>query len=337
MSITFARASKAQIKVRMALAGVSGSGKTLTALKIATALSDGKPFAVIDTEHGRAQLYTEEPGVGAFDTLSLGAPFSPDRYIACLRAAEQAGYGAVVVDSGSHEWFGEGGILDIVDAAARNIKGNSYMAWKTGTPVHQKFLDSFLQSTAHCIVTFRSKQEYVEDTKANGTKGYRKEGTALVTRDGAEYEFDLVGEMDLQHNLVFSKTRCSALDGRTFNKPGADVVKILREWMAAGALAPPSAWDGIGRTAAALTAPSTPQPAPAKQEHSPPVNVPVAEPPAVKASDAADYMSRIKACTTLAESKALMHALSAEFPTGHAQRGTAMRAWSEHNQSLSRG
>jgi hypothetical protein len=326
LSITFARASKAQIKVRMALAGVSGSGKTLTALKLATALSDGKPFAVIDTEHGRAQLYTEEPGVGAFDTLSLGAPFSPDRYIACLRAAEQAGYGAVVVDSGSHEWFGEGGILDIVDAAARNIKGNSYMAWKTGTPVHQKFLDSFLQSTAHCIVTFRSKQEYVEDTKANGTKGYRKEGTALVTRDGAEYEFDLVGEMDLQHNLVFSKTRCSALDGRTFNKPGADVVKILREWMASGAPAAPVA---------------APPPPPAPQhEPSPSVNVPADrqnEPPAVRASDAADYVSRIKACRTLAESKALMHALSAEYPTGHAQRGTVMVAWSEHNATLSRG
>lgn len=308
----------------MALAGVSGSGKTLTALKIATALSDGKPFAVIDTEHGRAQLYTEEPGVGVFDASPLGAPFSPDRYIARLHEAEQAGYGVVVVDSGSHEWFGEGGILDIVDAAARNIKGNSYMAWKTGTPVHQKFLDSFLQSTAHCIVTFRSKQEYVEDTKANGTKGYRKEGTALVTRDGAEYEFDLVGEMDLQHNLVFSKTRCSALDGRTFNKPGADVVKILREWMASGAPAAP------------VAAP----PPPVKHEPAPSVIATADrqnETPPVKASDATDYLSRIKACTTLDESKALMHALSAEFPTGHAQRGTAMRAWSEHNQSLSRG
>lgn len=318
-TFTFTRATRALIKIRCALAGVSGSGKTLTALKMATALADGKPFAVVDTEHKRAELYAMEEGVGEFDALPLGPPFSPDRYIAAVHAAEQAGYGVIVVDSGSHEWFGEGGILDMVDAAAKNLKGNSYMAWKSGTPAHQKFLDAFLQSSAHCIVTFRSKQEYVE-TNDNGRKGYRKEGTALITRDGAEYEFDLVGEMDLQHNLVFSKTRCRALDGRTFNKPGADVVRVLKEWMASGAQEEQPAKVGVKHD------PPAPPPEPVNNE-----------PTAVKASEAADYASRIKGCKTVEESKALMHALSAEYPTGHAQRGTVMRAWSEHNATLTRG
>lgn len=231
MAPSFKKASRTETKVRMGLAGPSGSGKTMSALKIARGLvGDARAFAVIDTEHGRASLYAGIDGVGSFDVLELAAPFSPARYIEAIKAACDAGYPAIVIDSGSHEWVGEGGVLDIVDAAAKRMRGNSYAGWKEGTPAHQSFLDAIIQASAHVLVTFRSKQEYLQQDDG-GRKTIQKVGLAPITRDGAEYELDMMGEIDLAHDLVFTKTRCSLLDGRRFNKPGAEVSAILRSWL----------------------------------------------------------------------------------------------------------
>ena len=333
MAITFQKATKKKHRLRLALEGPSGGGKTMSALAIAAGL--GKRVAVIDTERGSASLYS---GKFAFDVCELPT-FTPASYREAIKAAEDAGYDVIVIDSLTHAWAGIGGALEMVDNAksrAGGGDGNAFTSgWRNVTPEWNRLVETILTSTAHIIVTMRTHMEYVLETQV-GKDGKEKKvpkkvGMAPVIRKGMEYEFDVLAAMDSEHNMVVSKTRLDVIDGQVIHKPGAELAKTLLDWLNSGEDVPVV-------IAAPVAAPAPPA---VKHEPSPSVNVAAARqnetPPAVKASDAADYMSRIKACTTLDESKALMHALSAEFPTGHAQRGTAMRAWSEHNQSLSRG
>jgi len=232
----FNKAVKEESKLRMAIAGPSGSGKTYTALAIASALANGKPIAVVDTEHGSASKYADLWG---FDVANMHAPFHPDKFVVALREAEAAGYAVIILDSISHAWSGTGGVLDIVDEAAKRSKsGNTYMAWKEGTPVQNRMIDAIVQSGIHVIATMRSKTEYVLADTGNGKQSPRKVGMAPVQRDQFEYEFDVVLDMDIDNNAIVSKTRCPALTGRVFAKPGADVADILAGWLHGAATQP---------------------------------------------------------------------------------------------------
>lgn len=229
----FKKAVKSAAKLRLAIAGPSGSGKTYTALSIATALANGRPIALVDTEHGSASKYA---GLFDFDVAEMHPPFHPDKFIAAIQEAQEAGYAVVILDSVTHAWAGTGGVLDIVDEAAkRSRSGNTYMAWKEGTPVQNRLIDAIVQSGLHVIVTMRSKTDYILVDTGNGKQAPRKVGMAPVQRDQFEYEFDIVFDMDIENNAVVTKTRCPALTGRVFSKPGADVAKVLREWLSDGA------------------------------------------------------------------------------------------------------
>ena len=207
----FKKATKMQAKLRLALTGTSGSGKTTGALMIAKGL--GGKIAVLDTERGSASLYADQYD---FDVVELAPPYTPERYIEVIKAAEKEGYDTLILDSITHEWSGQGGILEIVDAAARaKYKGNSYAAWNEGTPRHQKFLDAMLASSCHIIATMRSKAVYVESEKSNGKKSIEKQGSAPQQRDGLEYEFTAVLDINVDRHLaVASKDRT-----RLFNDP----------------------------------------------------------------------------------------------------------------------
>ncbi len=225
----FKRAVKAESKLRLAIAGPSGSGKTYTSLAIATALANGKPVAVVDTEHGSAAKYAD---VFAFDVAEMHAPFHPDKYIQAIQDAAAGGYAVIVLDSMTHAWAGTGGVLDLVDEAAKRSKsGNTYMAWKEGTPVQNKLVEAIVTSGIHVIATVRSKTEYVMQTNSQGKQEPKKVGMAPEQRNGFEYEFDVFLDMDTDNNAIVTKTRCPALTGRVFSKPGRDVANILAEWL----------------------------------------------------------------------------------------------------------
>lgn len=333
MAIAFQKATKKKHRLRLALEGPSGGGKTMTALAIASGL--GKRVAVIDTERGSASLYS---GKFAFDVCELPT-FTPASYREAIKAAEDAGYDVIVIDSLTHAWAGIGGALEMVDNAksrAGGGDGNAFTSgWRNVTPEWNRLVETILTSTAHIIVTMRTHMEYVLETQV-GKDGKEKKvpkkiGMAPVIRKGMEYEFDVLADMDSEHNMVVSKTRLDVIDGQVIHKPGAELAKTLLDWLNSGEDVP----------AKAIVKHETPPVSPLENtlwtstaEDKTPQHM---MPPAVKASEAADYSSRIKACKTVEESKALMHALSAEYPTGHAQRGTVMRAWSEHNATLTRG
>ena len=224
----FHKATKEKCKARVCLCGVSGSGKTYTALRLATAM--GGKVAVVDSERGSASKYADEFD---FDTCDDMSDFSPKSYIDAIKAAEKAGYDIIVVDSLTHAWAGSGGALEMVDAAAARSRGNSYAAWREVTPWHNKLVDAMVQSSSHIICTLRTKSDYVLET-VNGKQVPKKVGMAPIQREGMEYEFDVVGDLDLAHTLTITKTRCKPLDGRQFQLPGEDVAEILNKWVNSG-------------------------------------------------------------------------------------------------------
>lgn len=230
--MSFIKAVKFQEPVRLAIIGPSNSGKTFTALRVGGHMAKelDSRLAYIDTEHGSAKKYADQFD---FDVLEL-TDYKPQNYIDAIKKAEEAGYKVLVIDSISHAWAGKGGVLDLVDRAkARDNRG--FNAWREVTPLHNAFVEAMLSAKLHLIVTMRSKMEYAQEKdEQTGKVVIRKLGLQPVQREGVEYEFDIIGDMDQQHNFMVSKTRCSKIDGEVFPRPGSDLAEILLDWSGSG-------------------------------------------------------------------------------------------------------
>lgn len=226
--IQFEPATKKASKARIALCGPSGSGKTYTGLAIATALSDR--VAVIDTERGSASKYVGLNG-WQFDTISPDK-FSPLSLVEAFGVAAGAGYGCVLVDSLSHYWMGTDGMLEQVDRRSGANKFTS--GWKVVGPEEKQMIDAMLTYPGHVIATLRTKTEYVIEENERGKKEPRKVGMKPIQRDGIEYEFDLIGDLDHESRLTISKSRISSLAGQVIAKPGVDLAATIADWLADG-------------------------------------------------------------------------------------------------------
>lgn len=230
MALTFKKAQKTQSKLRLSIAGPSGSGKTFTSLKVATEM--GGKIAFIDTERGSAAKYSD---LFDFDVIELD-DFHPERFIEAIQAAEKAGYDILIIDSTTHEWNGKNGILELHEAAVqRQRTKNSYTAWAEVTPLHTAFINAILQCRCHVIASVRSKTDYVQEKNDRGQTEIKKVGMASIQREGMDYEYDIMMEMNVDHTGIITKTRCAALDGKIFKKPGAELAAILSQWLNTGA------------------------------------------------------------------------------------------------------
>jgi hypothetical protein len=226
----FKKATKSAAKLRLGLIGPAGSGKTMTALRIAAGL--GGPVAVIDTERGSASLYAGERGLD-FDVIELDT-YGVERFIDAIKAAADGGYATLVIDSLSHAWSGKGGILEFVDnAGKRNQGGGNFGAWRDATPRHNSLVDAILGAPLHVICTLRSKVEYVVEN-VGGRNQVRKVGLQPVQRDGLEYEFTVVGDVTQDHDLVVTKTRAAFLKDAVIREAGEDLGKQLAAWLSDG-------------------------------------------------------------------------------------------------------
>ncbi|MFF4652783.1 ATP-binding protein [Streptomyces sp. NPDC001380] len=231
--ITFTPATKERAKARIALTGPTGSGKTYTALVLAAGL--GKRIALVDTEHGSAAKYADE---FAFDILPLSA-FQPATLVDALAVAAHEGYDVVVVDSLSHFWSGTGGMLEQVDNAARRAgSGSSFAGWREARPQERAMIDALLAYPGHLVATMRTKTEYVVETDDRGRKVPRKVGLRPEQREGIEYEFDIVGDLDHENTLVVSKSRAKPLSGMVLRKPGPEFAEAVLAWLDSGGPAP---------------------------------------------------------------------------------------------------
>jgi hypothetical protein len=227
----FRKAERKKAKLRLGLVGPAGSGKTYSALQVAFGI--GGKIALIDTENGSGDLYSH---LGDYDVCTLEAPYTVQKYLVAIEQAERLKYDIIIIDSLTHAWAGDGGLLDQQGKIADSSR-NSYTAWRTVTPLHYKLIDAMLTSKSHIIATMRSKTEYALQEDERGKKVPVKIGMAPVQREGMDYEFSLVFDLDVKHNALASKDRTSLFDGQIF-KLSMTTGEILKEWLESGADAP---------------------------------------------------------------------------------------------------
>ncbi|RYG15376.1 hypothetical protein EON82_26290, partial [bacterium] len=194
-------------------------------------LTEGR-ILILDTERSSADRYADIFNKdGRIDQIDL-PDHSPQTYIEALLWAADEKYDVVIVDSLSHAWMGKDGALEQVDK--RSGSGSSFNAWRHVTPQHNALVDALLTYPGHLIATMRTKTEYVLEQKGGKVTSVTKVGVAPVQRDGIEYEFDIVGDMDQENTLNVSKTRMVSLRGRSVPMPGPRLAREIREWLDTG-------------------------------------------------------------------------------------------------------
>lgn len=233
--MAFQKAVKSKAKLRLTFDGPAGSGKTYSSLVLATEL--GGSIAVIDTEHRTASKYA---GIFSFDQESPDE-FSLDTYLKLIRQAKD--YDVLIVDSLSHAWMGKGGAMEEVDRSG-GAAGNKFAGWRSVTPKHNELIDAIIGFPGHVICTMRKKMEYVLETDSKGRQVPKKVGMAPVQREGMEYEFDVVADLDTDGTVTIAKTRCPDLHAKRNQFRHSDVPelgKILKTWLSDGAAVTPPA------------------------------------------------------------------------------------------------
>ena len=232
----FQKAIRKRAKARIGICGPAGSGKTMSALRLAFGIvgPNGK-IAVLDTENESASLYAH---LGDYHVAVIKPPFTVDKYIDDIREAANLGYDLLIIDSLSHAWAGTGGILEFVDAKIEAARGNKFAGWIEATPKHNSLVDAILQSPLHVIATMRSKTEYVLIEDEKGKKVPKKVGMAPVQREGLDYEFTLVFDVDQErHIATSSKDRTGIFDG-FFGKLTEEHGRAIRSWLDSGESTP---------------------------------------------------------------------------------------------------
>lgn len=230
---SFVKAVRASVKVRIAIAGPSGAGKTYTMLTWAHAL--GKKIAAVDTEFGSMSTYVGINGWD-FDVVEPDS-YDPTKLAALAREAATAGYDVLCVDSLSHYWSGAGGMLELSDKLQTG--GNKFSGWSKANERERTMMQALLGFPGHVIVTLRTKNERVVEEDERGRKKVVDVILKPIQRDGIEYEFGVVGEMDLSNTLTIKKSRITSVSvGDTFERPGPEIIREISDYLAAGELLP---------------------------------------------------------------------------------------------------
>ena len=213
------QSQRKQAKIKMALEGCSGSGKTYSALLLASGMTSWNKIAVIDSENGSADLYAH---LGNYNVLAMQAPFTPEKYIQAIEVCEKAGMVVVIIDSISHVWE------NLLEFHA-GLQGNSFANWGKVTPRQNAFIQKVLNSSCHIICTMRTKQDYVLNEK-NGKYIPEKVGLKSVMRDGVDYEFTIVFDIDLKHNTKASKDRTNLFMDKPEFVITSDTGRTILNW-----------------------------------------------------------------------------------------------------------
>ena len=221
MAIGFQKAKREQLWLKVLLSGASGSGKSYSALKIATGIAKecGSGIAYIGTEGSRNKYYADEFD---YDLLELEEPFECEKYIEAIDAAVEAGYKVLIIDSMTHEWKW---LNDVHD----KMPGNSFTNWGKLKPRHHKFMDKVLNSPIHIIATARGKDDWVLEDK-NGKQVPKKVGMGQQQDKDISYEYT-VSLMIAQDTHVASadKDNTKLFDGRFEVLTEKDGVRLY-EW-----------------------------------------------------------------------------------------------------------
>jgi hypothetical protein len=228
------RAKRQRRPLKVSMEGLSGGGKTYTALRLAFAMRRagiGKRLVVIDSENESAGLYAgvvEDGEAWDFDTVDMPRDRrNPTGYTEAYEWAVGQGYDIVIFDSLSHAWHGA---LQAVDSYAKSHKGDKFGGWADITPQQQMMIQTLTDTRAHCISTMRVKSEF-QDQEVNGRTRKVKVGMRADQRDNTEYEYDLVLRFEASNEVFVEKVRgCSAMNGRAATRPGPAFFQPLFDW-----------------------------------------------------------------------------------------------------------
>lgn len=242
MGFTFRPAKRENVSLIVGLIGSTGSGKTYSAMELASGIADGKPFGFVGTEARRALHYADR---FRFEYGELTPPFRPDRYHEAIMAADKAGYPVIVVDSVSHEHAGEGGLLDWHEEELQRMAGNDFRkretcnmaAWIKPKMSHKAWVQRLLQVRAHLILCFRAEEKVKMARDAKGKMQIVPQGWQPVCEKNLPYELtcsllltdDEPGvpkpiKLQAQHKHLFSTDHVISRDSG----------KALAEWARAG-------------------------------------------------------------------------------------------------------
>jgi hypothetical protein len=222
------KATRKKVKLRLSIAAPTGFGKTYSALLMAFGITkDWEKIAVIDTENESASLYSD---LGNYFTIQLAPPYTPEKYTEAIRACENAGMEVIIIDSITHVWQGEGGLLESNDL----LGGNKFQNWAKTTPRYQKWLSSILHSKCHVITTMRKKQAYSIIQDGAKTK-VEKQGMEDQIRDGYDYEMTIAFELiNDKHLARSSKDRTRLFDCKPEFIITPETGKSILDWCNSG-------------------------------------------------------------------------------------------------------
>jgi hypothetical protein len=225
----FQKATKEAAKLRAAIFGPSGAGKTFTSLRLATGI--GGRIAVIDSERRTASKYADRFD---FDVCDLGSgQHQIGDYVTAIRGAAEAGYNVLVIDSLTHAWQE---LLVEIDAIAKaKYRGNTWSAWSDGTPKQKALIDAILDFPGHVIATMRSKTEWTTEKDRNGKDKPARIGLTPEQGKGIEYEFDMLFELSVEHILTVLKDRSGKFQDRFIESPGEALGAEMAAWLDEGA------------------------------------------------------------------------------------------------------
>jgi hypothetical protein len=212
------------LPISIGLSGGSGTGKTYTALLLASGMADAKagmkgaPIAFIDTENRRGLHYRDAfpqmlghyVDFGPTDKNGELIGYPPERWIALIDAAEKRGVHAMVIDSFSHAWEGINGVLDLQAAELERLSGGDekkaervgQLAWAAIKPRYRRLINRIIRSDVNTIICTRAKPVMQNpDFKGGGNA----RATKLRRRD---VPWDVAADAD----LVFEMTAMVVLD-----------------------------------------------------------------------------------------------------------------------------
>ncbi|MBP1083482.1 AAA family ATPase [Bacillus capparidis] len=237
-------AQREKLKAVVGFIGCSGSGKTAGALLTAygmmreaypeaTEADVWKKIGLIDTEHNRSKLHVglvfDDTKIGRFQHINFQPPYTTERYNLAVLTMKKAGAEVIIIDSLSHNWQGEGGIVE----THGQMQGNSFQNWGKMAPETTKLVKTLTQNDVHILATLRTKQEYVVEPNNEGKMAPRKVGTKPVQKDEMEYEFMLNFQIDIDHVAETSKDNTQLFEGHP-QKINADVGRNLYKWLELG-------------------------------------------------------------------------------------------------------
>lgn len=225
------KAEKRQVKLKLGIQGPSGSGKTLGSLSLVKNLWPDAKVLLVDTENESASLYADNFN---FDTIPLDPPFESARYESCIDYAVDNGYDVLILDSATHQWDGEGGILRRKEELDRRPGANTWANWALFTPEHTHFIEAIKQAPIHIVATLRSKQDYVLEQNDKGKSKPVKMGMAPIQREGFEYEFTLVFDVQMDHKATVTKNRTGLFGEKVLNLADKKVAEAIKAWLEAG-------------------------------------------------------------------------------------------------------